>query len=111
MWFDYQRERIPGFRVLEKPYGFATYSYLDVKGAKGIYIEDIYIKPHMRQEGLASKLSEEIQELSKKDGVKYLLGTVAVDSTSPTDSLKVLLAHGMSLLESNNEIIWMYKDL
>ncbi len=111
MWFDYQKERYPGFNVLEKEWGFATYSYLTVKGERGVYIEDIYIVPDRREDGLASVLSEEIQAIAAAEGAKYLLGSVATNSSSPTDSIAVLLAHGMQFLESDKEIIYFYKGI
>lgn len=111
MWLEYLRERDPSLKVLEVKEGFATYKYLDLGNEKAVYIEDIYVLPEYRNQDIASRMSEMVQDEAKMDGCKYLLGTVCPSSNNATASLKVLLAHGMTLLKSENDLIWMYKEI
>ena len=111
MWFEYQRERFKDFMVLEKDYGFATYSYLELESTNGVYIEDIYIVPDERKNNRASELSNEIQDIAKKQGMTHLFGSVATDAEGADTSIKVLQAHGMKFLSSTNEIIWFIKEI
>ena len=111
MWLNYVRERDQSIKVVELPEGFATYKYMDLGSAKAVYIEDIYVLPDYRDEKIASKMSQMVQEQAKLDGCQYLLGTVCPESNNSTASLKVLLAHGMTLLKSEPNLIWFYKEL
>lgn len=112
MWLNYIRERNPDTKVLELPNeGFATYKYMDMGSGMAVYIEDIYVVPEMRDQNIASKMSKIIQDEAKLDGCIYLLGTVCPSSNNSTASLKVLLAHGMTLIKSEPDLIWFYKEI
>ena len=111
MWLNYLKERDPSINVIELPEGFATYKYMDLGSAKAVYIEDIYVSPEHRDENIASKMSQMVQDKAKLDGCEYLLGTVCPESKGSTASLKVLLAHGMTLLKSEPNLVWFYKEL
>ena len=111
MWFDYQRERFPDFKVIERPYGFATYHYMTIGDTNGVYIEDLYIVPGERNKDWASVLSIEIQHIAREAGMTHLFGSVATEAEGATASLKVLLAHGMTLLSSTNDTILFYKEI
>ena len=108
---DYLLLRNPDLHILEKDYGFATYKYMDLGVGKAVYIEDIYVEEKYRGLYKATELSEEIQNIAKSDGCTYLLGTVNVSAPNPNDSIKVLLAHGMSVLKAENNAIWFFKPI
>jgi GNAT superfamily N-acetyltransferase len=111
MWLNYLKERNPELNVYECDKGFATYKYMNLGEYKAVYIEDIYVAPEYRNENVASKMSSIIRDIAKQEGCKYMLGTVCPSSNGSTDSLRVLLAHGMTLLKSEDNLIWFYKDL
>ena len=107
MYFDYIKERRPDCRVLKHDFGFAIYSFTN----DAVYIEEIYVKPDFRKENIASQLSETIQQEALGLGYKKLLGSVSASAEGSTDSIRVLLSHGMSLLSSQDDLIWFSKEL
>lgn len=107
MYFEYLAERRPECKILKNNKGFAVYSYTE----DSVYIEEIYVLPDFRKEDIASQLSETIQEEARNLGYRRLLGSVSASAKGSTDSLRVLLAHGMSLLSSQDDLIWFFKDL
>ena len=107
MYFEYLTERRPECKILKNNKGFAVYSYTE----DAVYIEEIYVRPEYRKEAIASQLSEMIQQEAKDLGYITLLGSVSPSAKGSTDSLKVLLAHGMSLLSSQDDLIWFSKTL
>jgi len=112
MWIEYLKERDPDIHVLSKAYGFATYKYLlQADGAWAVYIEDIYVIPEVRKSGAASELSEEVQKIAKLIGCSILLGTVCPTAKGSTGNIKVLIAHGMTVSHSEDNLIWFKKDL
>ena len=112
MYFHYMKEKDSNFHVLEQEYGFATYRYMDFGQEKAVYIEDIYVVPDRRKENLASKMSAEIVEVGRAKGCTYMLGTVDLSLPSATESIKVLLAHGMRLVNYfENNTLWFTKEI
>ena len=111
MYLDYMREKTDK-KILEiKDEGFAVYEYTTLDGKPAVYIEDIYIIPKLRQTRLASKMSDIIYAEAKELGCTIALGSVHTNIKGATTSMKVLLAHGMKLLKSDNELIWFYKEI
>lgn len=102
--YIYERE---GKEIVESEKGFATYNYIN----NGCYIQDIYVKPEFRKEGIASKMADQIAEIAKSKGYKKLFGSVCPSANGSTESLKVLLAYGFKLSESSNNFIILEKDL
>ena len=111
MYFDYQRERNPDFNVYETNTGFATYYYTSYNDEKAVYIEDIYVAPEYRNAAAASLISKVVQNIAIEEGCLHLLGTVDVSRPTATDSLRVLLAHGMTVVTNENNLIWFTKEL
>lgn len=106
------KERDPEFNVVEVKSGFATYRWMNLEGNKAVYIEDIYVVPEHRKGNIATELSEIIQKKAKERGCTYLLGTVDVSKPTATDSIKVLLAHGMSLVNYHeHNTLWFKKEI
>lgn len=111
MYFDYLREREPEMGILEKDQGFALYKELSYYGERAVYIQDIYVHPDFRDQDIASQMSEEIQEIARQDGIKYLLGTVVPSAKGSHASMQVLIAHGMKLVSSENDLLWFVKEI
>ena len=88
--------------ILESPTGFATYRYLN--DLKSVYIIDIYVIPEARKQHHAAHLADKVAEIAKARGCTEMLGTVVPGTKGCTDSLKVLLAYGMTLkgIEGNH---------
>jgi GNAT superfamily N-acetyltransferase len=94
-------------KIIEKDWGFATYHF---RGAE-CYIEDIYVVPEQRKSDCASSLAQEIEQIAKAAGCKYLTGSVNTSIKDPTTSIRVLLAYGFKFLKCDPSIIWFVKEL
>lgn len=108
LYADYLRERTKDL-ILEDEGGFATYRYMD--DLKTVYIVDIYTVPAARREGHAATLADLIAKKARAVGCTHMIGTVAPSTNGSTDSLKVLLAYGMTLFEARPDCIIMRKEL
>lgn len=106
LYAEYLHEKTD-VKILESPNAFATYVFTD----KGCWIKDIYVKPEFRKTNLARDLANMISEIAKEKGVKTLLGSVIPSNKNSTDSLKVLLAYGMTLDSCGNDFILFKREL
>jgi len=107
---DYIKEH-HGDGIVEREHGFATYRYMQLDGKPAIYIVDIYVAPERRITNLASEMADEVVCLGLVNGCHLLVGTVVPSAKNSTSSLKVLLAYGMSLHNSSNDLIVMKKEI
>lgn len=94
--------------IIETDIGFITFDYPD---SSTVYIQDIYITPDFRKSKKASNLADQVVSLAKAKGCTKLLGSVIPSTKNSTDSLKVLLAYGMSLVSSSNDFILFEKRI
>lgn len=95
-------------QILETEHGFATYRYTS---EKTVYIVDLYVAPDFRKSGTASALADIIVEEARKKGCTELIGSVVPSTKNSTDSVRVLLAYGMTLLSSMNDFVIFRKDI
>lgn len=103
---EYVKER-EGFETLEISAGFATYL---IQGQE-CYIRDIYVKPELRKDNVASLMADKISLIAKEKGCRYLLGTVSPVAKGATESLKVLVNYGFKILKSDTQLIYFVKEL
>lgn len=94
--------------IIEDETGFATYRYLS---EKEVYIVDIYTRPEHRKKHCAAKMADYICAKAKEKGCTVLIGTVNPTAKGSTDSLRVLLAYGMTLVKSEANVIVLKKDI
>jgi predicted GNAT family acetyltransferase len=106
LYSEYLLER-ENKHVLETSEGFAVYKFI----GQECYIVDIYVKPYLRKEGVASKLADRVAEIARGNGCKWLSGSVSPPAKNSHDSLLVLLAYGMKLLRSDKDILFLGKEL
>ncbi len=94
---------------MESPSGFATYRYIEDGSA--VYIVDLYVVPECRKSGHAAGMADLIAEIARGRGCKSMVGTVVPSTKGSTDSLKVLIAYGMTLESSEKNVIIFRKGL
>ena len=107
LYADYLRERTDD-EILETENGFATYRILN---ESQVYIMDIYVIPKERLFGIARKLGDEICERAKNIGCTELIGTVNPSCYGANESIKTLLAYGMDVYASNENVIYFKKRI
>lgn len=110
LYGDYIRERLND-GIIENANGFATYRFIDSNGVPAVYIVDIYVVPDARKSKLASEMADEIVKIGLHNGCRQLIGTVCPSAKGATDSLKVLLAYGMSLFSADKDVIIFKKEI
>lgn len=106
MYGDYIRERL-GKEYYETSYGFVLYSLFE----DAVYIEEVYTKPKDRLAGGATLMADEVCDIARQMGKKFVIGSVEPYGKASTASLKVLLAWGMKLWKLENGLIFFIKDL
>ncbi len=108
LYGEYLKERTDDL-IIEGESGFATYRYIN--DGKSVYIVDIFVTPTMRSFGLAAGMADAIAKEAKSKGCIEMLGTVVPSTKGSTSSVRVLLAYGMVLLSSSNDLIIFRKEL
>lgn len=93
--------------IVEDENGFATYYFIE----NTCYIEDLYVIKDARKKGIAASYADRIAEEAKRNGASKLMGSVNVLANGATDSMKVLIAYGFSLLSANNNMIFLTKEI
>lgn len=106
LFAEYIKER-RSQEIVERDWGFATYSFLE----DGAYIEDIYIIPAARLLGNASELAHEVEFKAKCLGLKYLYGSVSLNTKDATAGFKTLLAFGFKVTHAIDQMIYFKKEL
>lgn len=106
LYADYIKER-ENKELLELEQGFATYSISPPE----CYIDTIYVKPEYRKTRVASAMADAISALAKRNGCTLLIGSVSPKAKGSTTSLKVLLAYGMELRMSKDNMIYLSKEI
>ncbi len=88
-------------------HGFASYSICGLE----TYIKDIWVDQDYRNNHGAAQMADMIALIAKDAGCKYLTGSVCVNANKADDSIKVLLAYGMSVFKAENNMIYFKKEL
>lgn len=110
LYAEYLKEKT-GDEIIETKNGFATFRFTTFKENPAVYIVDIYVLPEIRNLKEASSLANAIVSRAKKDGCKFLLGSVIPSNKGSTSSLKVLLAYGMTMDSCSIDFILFKKEI
>lgn len=102
----YIKERA-GKEIVEDSKGFATYFFQD----DFVYIEDLYVIPEARKEGIASRYADEIANIAKSKGYSKMLGSVCPSASGATSSIQVLISYGFKVLKSTDNMIYFIKEI
>lgn len=103
---SYLKER-EGLEVVETEVGFVTYK---LRG-KDCYIQDIYVLPEFRKDGIASQMADRVAEISKESGVRILTGSVDARANGAEVSDRVLVAYGMRPYAKEGFVTYYMKEL
>lgn len=95
-------------RILEIEEGFITWRQIS---PETFYIIDIYIKPQFRECGIASNLADQVCRFAKAAGAKEVIGTVVPSLKGATESIQTLVAYGMRVSSSTENLIVFKKEL
>jgi predicted GNAT superfamily acetyltransferase len=104
LYAQYLKDR-EEYEIVENEFGFATYKVFENE----VYIRDIYVVPEKRKVGMAKTMADQVCFYAKQKGAQKLIGSVDITASGATDSLKVLLAYGMSIQSLNGSMIYLFK--
>jgi GNAT superfamily N-acetyltransferase len=96
-----------GKYIIEDERGFLTYTYLP----EYVYIEDVYVRPEYRKQGVASEWADRVCAEAKSKGYSKLLGTIKTKAKTSTESMATLIAYGLRIYSSDTEAIYLTKDI
>lgn len=106
LYAAYLKER-EDFQIVIREHGFATYRLL----GEECYIRDIYTVPAARMANVANDMADEVTEIAKAAGCKYLSGTVSVLANNCTASTLVLAHYGFTLVGVRDNTLLYKKDI
>ncbi len=106
LWARYIEE-LRDTRFIEYEWGFISWSLME----ECIYLEDIYIVPEKRREGLALRLVEEAEEIGRKAGKAFSMAVIRLENKGHTESLKAHLAAGFVPFLTENGKIWLKRKI
>jgi len=106
LYADYMKE-IHGKHIIENERGFIMFS----KQKDHFYIEDIYVIPDFRRSRAAVEMADWVCAIAKDAKINRIIGSVVPSSKTCDISLRMMLAYGMSLHSSQNNIIFFVKDI
>ena len=104
----YIREREDGHMLEENDY-FVIYLFQK----EGIYVRDIYVIPEKRNTGLIKKAHNKIVEITKANDLRYIYGSVNIDTAGPEISMQLMFSLGFRVfkLDERLSMIYLVKDL
>lgn len=111
MYKQYLEELHEGKSLINNETGFISYWIRDSINGKECYIEDIYVAKDYRKSRAAHKLADIVVEIAKKQDCKILTGTVIPTANNSEISLKMMLSYDFKILNSNENVIWFFKEI
>lgn len=111
LWARYIGELRGGSTTfIEKEWGFASYDFLPF-ALDSIYIDDLYVVPERRKEGLAMQLIAEIEEAGRKVSKQFILTVVKTETATCTESIKAQLHVGFMVVATDSGNIWLKREI
>jgi GNAT superfamily N-acetyltransferase len=106
LYAEYIKE-IHGKIVIETDNIFICYSI----DKEFFYLEDIYLRPEVRNMGLAKETMEMLIEIAKENKCTKLLGSITLSSKYKDENMMKFLNYGFSLYSVGNNVIFLIKDI
>lgn len=107
-------------KYLQEREGFETYVHMGVgfmtfrvqgEGGAEFYIRDMYVLADYRRKRVAWEMADQVFEIAKKRGCKWVVGTVYPAASGGTESVGAMLAYGFKLHACDFEKIIFRKEL
>lgn len=107
MYKDYVENQLPNRFVHEDDNGFITYHFKD----NICFLEEIYIIPEKRRQGIASHYYDLMYDIAKKNNCIYLIGSIILGTSDIEGSMKCLFENGFKLNSINDNMIYLKKEI
>lgn len=96
-----------GCHVLEYEWGFAVYKLLP----DHVYLQDIFIIPARRKDGLGVQLMNEVAAIAQKAGIYTMFGSVVPSTPFGHTMTQIMLGLNFRIHSSDKDIIYFKKEL
>ena len=103
---NYRKERERAI-VKEDKYGFVS----AIEYGEYFYIDEVYVIPESRREGHAERYNDLMIEEAKYRGFSKILGSVDPKAKGSTNSIKLMLKLGYELYTTENDLIYLIKEI
>ena len=75
------------------------------------YIEDIYIKPEFRSNGIGREIVDSLVIIAKENGCNKLLGSISLLCAHKEENMRKFLKYGFKISSVGSNIIFLMKDI
>lgn len=106
MYAAYLKER-QNVDLVEVEHGFATYSLEE----NYIYLQDLYVVPEKRKEGIGVELMNIVAQIGKEAGKDRMLGSVSPSTKFSTTMTQIMFGLNFKILSSSQDIIYFVKEI
>lgn len=106
LYAQYAKERA-NRETVESDDFFVTFTVY----ATHVYIEDIYIVPERRGQGLCSTLFADIEQAAAAIGVKKTIINVSPLSATCDETVKKMLKMGFKIYKTTEDLIYMSREI
>ena len=107
MYKKYVENQLPNRFVHETNKGFITYNI----NGKECQLEEIYVKPEFRRQGIAKELRDFASRDAKKRDCEYIRGSLIIGSGMIEESGMAMLKYNYKFWYTDGIIIYFKKDL
>lgn len=111
LWAEYINE-LRGGKVsfIEQEHGFISWSFPEW-AHNCIMINDIYVRPDARMQGVGKLLLEQVCEIGRKAGRLYVTSELHLDTCIYAESMRAQIAVGFVPVAAENGRIFMRRSL
>ena len=106
LWADYQAETW-GAKTIEQDEGFICFQTFP----EHLYVQEIYVRPECRKEGVASKLAAKVEQIAVALGKSALTAKVDTAQRTAALSMQAQLGYGFVPFHAEGGIVWFRKEL
>lgn len=107
MYKKYVEEQLDNRFVHETDYGFMTY----FKNGEVLQLEEIYIEPQLRRQGLASSFYDAAVKKGKELGCSQLKGSIIIGTNNAEASMNCLLKNKFKLHYNDGIMIYLKREI
>jgi GNAT superfamily N-acetyltransferase len=118
LYADYMRET-HGFETIieseaNEDVGFAVFKFIDDhedSTRRGLYLQDMYVKPELRDTVIARRLADRVSGVGKEAGCRWLYTSVDPSAIDPTNSVRAIIRYGFELMSVKGSALYWKKSL
>lgn len=93
--------------IYESNEGFFTFRINDDE----CFVEDLYIAPEYRRDGMGNKFANKIENIAKENGCKYIMCTVCKNASDPNRSSLFIRNNGYIVDKVTDNGIFYKKEI